>query len=266
MATTHAPPGAGDLPYTFEVIPLDHIFIDDAYQRPLSRFYKRIVDSFNPALLGTLVLSERAKNRYACIDGQTRWTALKALGHQEGPALVFRGLTQAQEAGIFRALDTQRKNITALESFRAAITSGDPDAQAVKDIAEKAGFVIEKTGQGNSIHAVRALEDVVRKDGPEMLERALGIIQKAWRHQSQGGNSNELIRGLVYFLEREKKVDDEKLVRRLSVIDPDVLHTRAAQLRQGRGMGGKSSSYMAEVIRLEYKRRKPTRMPEAQAA
>lgn len=168
---------------------------------------------------------------------------------------------------MFARFQSERKNISALERFRAALVAEEPQARQVAEIVDRTGFVIERTAQGNGIHAVKALEDVVKRDGPELLERELRIIGRAWKHKPQGGTTNELLRGLAYFLEREPKVDDEKLIRRLSVLDPDVLHTRAAQLRQGRGMGGKSSSYMAEVIRTEYRRRRPTKVqPEAMAA
>jgi hypothetical protein len=244
-----------DWPYTFEQVPIEHTFIDDTYQRPLSRFVRRIVDNFDPALVGSLVISEREPNRYAVIDGQTRREALGVLGHTSVPALVYRGLTRQQEASMFARFQSERKNISALERFRAALVAEDPTAQTVAQIADRHGFVIERTNEGNSIHAVRALEIVLARTGPEMLERVLNIGAQAWKFR--GGMSNELIRGLAYFLEREPRTDDDKLIRRLSIIDPDVLHTRAAQLRQGRGFGGNSPQYMAEVIRMEYRRRRP---------
>lgn len=244
-------------PYRPDVLGLTALFVDDRYQRPLSRFVKTIVEDFDPTLLGVLIVSERPDGRYAVVDGQTRLAALRQLGHLNALCLVYVGLSPEQEASLFRRLQKGRRNITALESFRAAVFERDPAAVDIADIADRCGFVLEKSNVGNAIQAVKALEETYDRYGDEMVEYVLEVIAGAWEFKrGKAANTNEMLRGLAYFADREDSLDQAKLIRRLSIVDPATLHTRASQLRQGRGMGGKSPTYMAQAIAAEYRRRK----------
>lgn len=244
-------------PYRFEVAPLGALFIDDSYQRPLSRFVKRIADNFDPALLGTLIVSERKGGKRAVIDGQTRLMALRQLGHLNAPCLIYTELTREQEADLFARFQSERKNVSALERFKAALVAKEARAVDIADLADRAGFIISKSNVGNSIVAVKALEETYDRYGREMVDRVLNVVAGSWKFRTAGGNTNEMLRGLAYFIAKNG-VDDDKLIRRLSIVDPATLHTRAGQLRQGRGHGGKSPSYMAEAIGVEYRRRRLT--------
>src|SRR5688500_10587889 len=92
------------LPYTFEILPIDLLFVDDSYQRPLTTFADKIEREYNPALLGTLVVSKREDARttlgyrYAVVDGQTRMEGAARRGVTELPCVVFHNLTKPQEA------------------------------------------------------------------------------------------------------------------------------------------------------------------------
>src|SRR5205809_499756 len=76
-------------PYRFEVIPLDRLFIDKHYQRPLTTFWKIVREDFQPALVGTLTVAPRG-DQYAVIDGQTRVVAMRERGTPAAaPCLVY---------------------------------------------------------------------------------------------------------------------------------------------------------------------------------
>jgi hypothetical protein len=77
-AISDAPADTPDWPYRFEIIPLEELAVDSAYQRPLTSFWQTVRDRFNPALVGTLVVSERKNGSKWIIDGQTRWEAMRA--------------------------------------------------------------------------------------------------------------------------------------------------------------------------------------------
>lgn len=263
MATAelHVPVAGQSWPYTFRVLGLEELFVDESYQRPLSRFVKRIVDQFDPALIGTLVVSNRGgrrKAKFAVIDGQTRLAALRQIGQSLGPCLVYEGLDRRGEAKLFARFQSERKNISAVERFRAALMAEEPRAQAINQLVHEWGFVISARGRsntGNAIVAVKALEDIHQIHGPEVVAMVLEVIVRAWEHQADGSNTNEMLRGVAYFLTHTANVDEDRLIDRLSNVEPAVLTTRAAQLRQGRGHGGKSPSYMAEAIGALYRKR-----------
>lgn len=242
-----------DWPYRFEVLAIDRLFVDDSYQRPLTTFAKRIRQQFDPALLGTLIVSARADDRFAIVDGQTRAAAVRGLAEAgEAPAvlpcLVYAGLSQADEAMLFARLQRERRGIASYHRFRAAVVAGEPEAIAIQALAAEAGYRVG-TGLG-FISAVAGLEKVYRRS-PAMLRRVLSILRGAWGEQHMP--NGETLRGLGYMLDHNDNVDDERLVERLATVTPENLKRRASALREGMGHGGGSDKYMAGAIQGVYR-------------
>jgi hypothetical protein len=241
-------------PYQFEIVPLDSMFVDQSYQRPLTSFVNRIVENYDPALIGTVCLSRRDDGRYAIVDGQTRAEgvkkrrAAKMPAPDALPAVVFFDLTEADEAKLFAKLQRERRGINSFHRFRAARVGGDPEALAIDKIVNGSEYVVgDKPGE---ISAVASLEKLYRKS-PEILERALVIFKEAWKEKYVP--NGESLRGMGYFLGEREKVDDETLARKLSINPPDVLKRRAAAFREGAGGVGMSSDrFMAMAIGAVY--------------
>lgn len=248
---------AGEFPYKFEVIELDKMFVDESYQRPLTKLVNKIFERFNPALIGTVVLSYREDSKlYALMDGQTRHAGVKKRleagqpAPAKLPAVVFFGLTQAEEAKLFSLFQTERQGVASAQRFRAALVGQDPEALAINHIATQIGYKIGPVSK-TTISAVAALEKLYR-DSPEILERSLEIFMEAWKdkHMPDGG----AIRGMGYFLKRTADVDDERLAQRLSLVKPKDLKHRAAMLREGQGgIGGSSDRFVAGAIEGIYR-------------
>jgi hypothetical protein len=238
--------------HRFEVLTPSELFIDRDYQRPLSHFVDEIVEEYDPALVGTLFVSERRKG-YAVIDGQTRLEAMRRLGELQVPCLIYHGLTRQDEARIFARLQLKRRNIRPYHRFRAELFGGDPEAREVDAIVRAAGWTLSEFTSpttGGLIACVGALEAVYRMS-PELLERTLVIIHSAYPEHP---GSAEMVRGLAYFLDHEE-VDDDRLVAKLATVAPAELARRASALREGRGHGGASPRYMAEAIGALYRKR-----------
>lgn len=243
---------SNEWPYRFEVLTSQSLFVDESYQRPLSRFVKDIVDDFDPGLVGILIVSERrGGKKYAIIDGQTRWVAMKQLGQLQVPCLVYSGLSRAEEASLFSRFQTERRSMRAFHRFRAACVAGDESALEVQKITEGCGFTLADSPGVDVIAAVSALE-AAHKRG--VLERTLTIIYTAWTRRNRAA-SGEVIRGLAYYLQRAEDVDDTRLANHLALVSPPELKNRASQLREGRGHGGNSPRYMAEAIEAIYGRK-----------
>jgi hypothetical protein len=244
-------PSAQDWPYVFEVIAVDDLFVDESYQRPLTTFAARIEKKFDPALVGTLVVSRRADGRHAVVDGQTRAEAIRRLGGTIAagvPCLVYYGLSRADEARLFARLQLERRGIASAHRFRAAVVAGDPEACAIERIANRVGYDIG-AGSNGCISAVAALEKAYRRS-PETLERVLSILRRAWGAAVMP--NGEVIRGLAYYLARNT-VDDERMAARLATVTPGELKRRASALREGMGHGGGSDKYMAGAIEGIYR-------------
>jgi hypothetical protein len=244
-----------DWPYTFEVLPLSKMIVDDAYQRPLTTFVDKITKNYDPALVGTLVVSKRSAKEYAVVDGQTRMEALGLLDVTEVPCLVYLNLTQAQEASLFARLQKERRGIASFHRFRAALVAGEEEPTAINEICNDVGF---KVGlEKGEISAVAALEYAYRKD-PEILERLLYVCIEAWGDDAVP--AGDIIRGIALFMVDQRKakktVDDERLAQRLSGESPEALRRRASALKEGVGEGGSGGRYMADAIAAAYRRKK----------
>lgn len=253
-----------DFPYEFLVVDLAKTFVDVDYQRPLSTFSDRIKENFKPHLFGTLVISERPRGEHpagtplAVVDGQTRREGAMHNGVTKAPAIVYKGLSQGDEALLFAELQRERRNIASYYRFRASLVAGEEEAVNIDRITRSCGYAIgpnSSQSEGNTkraISAIAGLEKLYRR-GPELLERALTIFREAW--QDRYVPNGELLAGMGWFLDLNEDVDDEKLARHLSVTTPDELRRRASAMREGVGHSGALSKYMGQVIEGVYKSR-----------
>lgn len=236
------------------MIPVDDLFVDHDYQRPLTSFVEQVARDYDPALLGTLITSERNNGKLAVIDGQTRLEAMRRVNEPAAPCLVYHGLTRENEAQLFGDLQTKRRGMATYLRFRAALVARQPEAVAIADIVTEAGFELGREETPHTVKAIAALENVYRRD-PELLARVMGVIAHAWPDADTGyRTSGEMIRGLAVFLTREKQVNPDRLVNRLGGVTPQTLRHRANALKEGSGSGGGSPGYMADAILGVYMR------------
>lgn len=245
-------------PYRFELVPVDRLFIDADYQRPLTTFVEEVAANYDPALVGTLIASERNNGRHAVIDGQTRLEAMRRNGEAKAPCLLYEGLTRAQEAELFANLQTKRRGMATYLRFRAALVAKDPEAGAIAAIVQHSGFELDVTETPYTVKSIAALERVYRRD-PHLLALVMATIARAWPDpDTEYRTGGDLIRGLATFLGREARVDHEKLVDRLSAVTPRMIRHRANALMEGSGHGsGGRAGYMADAILGIYMRGKP---------
>jgi hypothetical protein len=258
-------------PYRFAMVPLELLFIDQDYQRPLTSFVESIASEYDPALLGTLIVSERADGRMAVVDGQTRSEAMRRNEEPEAPCLVYHGLTKGQEAQLFADLQTKRRGMATYLRFRASLAAGrDPEmppseptpktpaeAVAITEIVTAAGFELDVVETPHTVKAIAALEKVYRRD-PDLLSTVMDVIARAWPDpNTEGRVSGDMIGGLAIFLNRESNVDTDRLVNRLAATEPRVIRHRANALQEGSGSGsGGRQGYMADAILGVYMRGK----------
>jgi hypothetical protein len=245
---------AATWPFRFEIVPLDELDVDHAYQRPLTSFWKVVKEKFNPALVGTLIISHRKTGKKVIIDGQTRWTSMTELSLPNAPCLIYEGLSKADEARLFAELQTQRRSMRSYDRFRAELVAKLPRAVEVSRIATDLGFELSADEvAGKTIKAIAALEKTWSYS-PEHLEDVLGIIRDAWGNEDLTATKAEIINGLSHFLRYQEGIDLDRLVSRLAQVTPNMLSHRASALREG-GRSGGGATIMAEAILGEYGRR-----------
>jgi hypothetical protein len=251
-------------PYRFEMVPTKELVVDEAYQRPLTTFWVEVRDHFDPALVGTLIVSERKSGTKSVIDGQTRLTAMIDVGVTEAPCLIYENLTRAQEAELFAALQRLRRGMRTYHRFRAELFANNDQAKGISTIATNVGFELGTEEKSNTLQSITALEKAYRVD-PEHLKETLEVIRDVWGIWDEKGTSftidpdavsAQIINGISAFIRKQERLDMERLVNRLQDVTPRLLINRAAQIRDGAGPGTGAAGAIAQAILNEYMRRK----------
>lgn len=252
-------------PYQYAVLALDLLFVEVGYQRPsLPAFIAEIVSDFHEELIVTLVVSQRADDRYAILDGQQRWMALKELGYTDVPCIVYTGLTYEQEAARFARFNFDRKNMSPWFLFRALREAKDETILAVDAIVEAAGFVVAHSinadssiGSPSTLLAIyNGDADVVRSgalDGPEVLRRTLDVVNGAWQGWAiswKQGKTGAMLRGISRWLSVNPTVPADALARVLRLVEPAALQQSAKEMQAGGSGSGKGRKMEAAIETL----------------
>jgi hypothetical protein len=140
-------PPLGTLPVLQYLMP-DQLQIDPQYQRTLDAeasqtLVRGIAQHWNWDLCQPLVVARRADGRLYVIDGQHRLAAAKLRGDiAQLPAQVVHYASVEDEAASFVLLNQQRKPLTRLDLFKAAVASADTTAAAIVEAMTAAGLRI----------------------------------------------------------------------------------------------------------------------------
>lgn len=211
----------------------------DRYQRPLELArVKDIARNFKPELCDPLVVNRRPDGSYACIDGQHRGHGLIAGFGSDVTWLcrVTEGLSYEEEARLFFELNQNRRQVSVVDRFWAAVEAADPEALQVKEIVERHGFgLISRTRTGDPEHgtitALGALLHVFRKYRDGSLNQTLELIADV--HGTRPAPSNGLIRGVSSVLSEYAEIIDRKrletVMRRLT---PARIEAEAEDMRR----------------------------------
>lgn len=177
---------------TFRMVPLAELNIDPEYQRRMEPgWVKAHIASFDPEMLGYILVNKRSNGKLYVVDGQHRVELMRAVGwgDQNVHAELYDGLTQKQEAELFLARN-DRKAVRPFDKFRARITEGDPVACDIERIVTAHGLALSDQAANGHVVAVAALEHVYKgggiasqKEGVRALSDALRAAIKAWGDQ-----------------------------------------------------------------------------------
>lgn len=256
MTATAAPPktiepSEVELPYDWAILAIEDLVVDPIYQRALKpQQLKRIVTKFKPSLLGVVTVNRRKNDDLALIDGQHRVAALSEKAFSHVPAVVFDGLTRAQEAQLFIELQEERRNVTSVEKFKSRLAY-DPQAKDMRRIAGETGWEIGNTG----LRCIAELDKLYQRDAAGViLYRTLRTLQRAWpTADAKNSAHGSVVAGIGRFI-AEQDPDDEKLIRQLGRTTPQDVLFRADNLRQGKG-SGTANVFVTEVVTSLYTRR-----------
>lgn len=209
---------------TIKKIKVSDIVIDNRVQRSRlnTNRINKMVAEFDEAMLGVLIMSQRANGQTIALDGWHRSEVVKLVrdAPTELTALVYTGLTLAEEAEMFRRYNT-RTTVPNADNFRMLVHEGQEDAVRINAIVESFGLEI-----GKSFHAVSTAQKIVnRPDGFRTFERTLTIIDRAWTLDANSADHRIInaIAEMIYHYDNDGegpgKFDDKAFTTRLAAFE-----------------------------------------------
>lgn len=153
--------------------------VDKSYQRQVVSVTKAraIARAFDFAACGYIVVVERSDGSLWVIDGQHRVEAARLRGDIEKlHAIVCKLPTVADEAALFRVLNTTRVNVMSSDLYRANVTAGDPDHVACDAMVRELGYTVgrDTSRDASAIRFPRCLVKTFRAS-PSVCRRAIEI-------------------------------------------------------------------------------------------
>ena len=252
----------------YERVSVDRITIDPRVQRKEGvnrRRADQIASDWNPDAVGTITISRRSNGTLVCLDGAHRTDAARKIGQAELDAKVHEGLTLAQEAAIFKLLNTFQQP-SFISRTLAAVVQGDPDATAVVSTIERHGWRIGLSAEDGIFSAVAAADSVYRTGAgalprgayPEVLDQSLSVITGAWRRDRDSAHQM-VVQGAGQVIARfAEGVDLARFATVLSRQSPVELMVRARSLRASQG--GTTAAALAKVLVSVYNNRLRTNL------
>jgi hypothetical protein len=183
----------------------DEVLVDRDHwvQRDFKEAHARkIAQEYSPALFGLGHVSMRSDGRYYVMDAQHRCAAaiMAARGDERVPFQVWRGLTIAEEAEKFRALNAHKLKVDAMSLFKTGVQAGVPMCVEIAAILKRFGLTYGYNQAEGTVAAVATLIQIYegrvrvavakkskkerkrRADLPQsyVLTRTLTVLTDAW--------------------------------------------------------------------------------------
>lgn len=119
---------------------------------------------------GVIVVAQRDDGSFYVIDGFHRvLAARKRSDITTLPCLVFEVDKHREEALGFLRANCNRKNVTAVDKFKAQVITENENALLVKNLIEQSGRVISKGGTGQGVKCVALLMKLAETNRAEFL-------------------------------------------------------------------------------------------------
>lgn len=211
-------------PPSIEQRAVGELQVDPTYQRSVDgkdsqAAIRRIAETWDWRLCAPLTVSRRPGSgspAFFVIDGQHRLEAARLRGDiAHLPCIVSTFETLADEAACFVGVNTRRRAISPVDTFRAAIAAGDARALAIGAAIREAGlavarstnFTIWKPGE---IAAVQGVGLALNRYEPDKTQLALTAVARAWPDEVLR-YSGSILRGLYPFVASTPNVQVERL-------------------------------------------------------
>lgn len=178
-------------PPTLEWVGIERLNIDDTYQRSIAepkaqQLIARIAKGWDWRLFQPLSVARRGNGDLYVIDGQHRLAAARLrtdLPHL--PCVIGNFAGVEEEATAFAAMNRQRRAMSKLETYRAELAAGEPQALLAMHLIESAGLSLARTTnptswQPGQIDCIGGVVRILNRHGRALALNALTAMGEAW--------------------------------------------------------------------------------------
>lgn len=177
-------------------------------QRPLNkRHAQTIAENFDPEMFGVLAVTKpNGSGMYHVIDGQHRRAAVEELwgGDERVPCQVFDAEDPERAAELFDEINTRRRKVSPVETFRVRLAAGNELHIAVDKVVRAAGYRIgpigsKDAGDSHNMVCVDALMFIYQSYGHQVLSATLALMTGIWGFD-KSARSAYIVRGFGAFI------------------------------------------------------------------
>jgi hypothetical protein len=165
--------------------------VDPSYQRSIEAgtsqtLIRRIAMFWDWGLCQPLSVAKRADGSLMVVDGQHRLEAARLRGDiYDLPCVVTAYANAGDEAAAFVALNQQRRPLSRLDLFKAALAAEDEEASVVMRLIEDAGLSLAPHSNPTAwkpgmISNVSGVADAYRSIGAAATKRALSAMLRGF--------------------------------------------------------------------------------------
>jgi hypothetical protein len=210
----------------------------DSYQRdPEKRtpMIRRIASAFDWMAFGVLSVARR-NGEYFVFDGAGRLSAAKRRADIETvPCVVFDVDSVQSEASAFRSSNTERRGVSALDKFRAALVEGDPIARAVKAEVERLGLrIYDNSSDPMGINCIAWCMAALGRDH----DRFVRVMNLAVRIPRDQGLTKDLLQAIEYAVRNLPMSQQSRFASRLVDFSAEQLIRKITKAKHLYGQGG----------------------------
>lgn len=212
---------------------------NDVYQREgIKTKVLELASNWSWIACGALVIASRDGVLWV-VDGQHRKLAADRRSDiQELPCMVFYVEAVKDEARAFLATNTNRRNVSATDKFRASLAAGDPIARKVQDAIDAAGLRVTTASiEPRAFKSVAKAQTIAASDY-DGLVAVLGLCGELARAEEAPVHSR-LLSGLYYMHKRiDGGLDNPRLRKRIKQLGPRALVAAANKAAAYYGQAG----------------------------
>lgn len=263
--------GKYNCPFNFQMVTASSLISAQDYQREISGAHvTELVQNFDKYQAHPILASRRAGKLYV-YDGQHTLAAfMKKFGNDVVvPVLIVDGLSEQDEAKLFRHQCDFNKKLTVKNVLNAGFVANENDVIAYCDVLKSCGFEFEfsKTDRAQNRDGVLAnhaytFNQIFRKKnkGAAQLKNVLTIISSAWGKRAKAMDV-EVLKGIDVFTTIYKgEYEMARLISSLQNVNPGAIKKNATESMAKGSLKYAEAVWMIYNNRLSKEKKLPNRL------